>query len=364
MEMVKKEGLGVKRSEVRAILEQEPAYMFNLHQQKEKLSTRKYRPTVVTNLGYLHGDIGFFTKSRHYETPKTYQAGFLICKDALSRYTYLVLLRKSRKEDEMVRAFETLLTMHRAAGHTHPIRGISFDRERSVVSKKVQSYLKKNSIKFTAFKLSRSKAKFAEGGIRIVRTVMARLERHYQDEEGAAAAAGVEGRGKGMAAAPRKRWWNLLGQVADIVNRQQIVVEGKKLGFAPMDVREDNLPEFFAQLYKAAPAYAAAQFNIDPSFVTFKYHEGDYVRAKLIVTSSAVLGEKHSETNLTEEIFRIVAAFPAVTKRMTLAKCYRCANVRSGEIAIFDENDIVRTNPNVFYSDRHVSLASPRRRTR
>lgn len=343
LDMSKKEGLGLKRKDVRSMLEKTPEYMFNLHQQREKHASRKYRPTVATNLGYLHGDIGFFAKSRHYETPKMYQAGFLICKDILSRYTYLILLKKSRKQDEIVRAFKTLLAMHQAAGHSYPIRGISFDKERSVMSNKVQTFLKDKGIKFTAFKMSRSKAKFAEGGIKIVRTVMARLERHYQQQ----------GR-KGEKS--NKRWWNLLGQVAGILNRQEIVIEGKRLGFAPSDIREDNLEKFFEKLYKAAPAYAAAQFNVDSRFVTFKYKVGDYVRAKLIITSSAVIGEKRSETNLTNEVFRILETIPFVTKRMTVGKSYKCVDVRSGKEEIFEEDDIVPTDPNVLYSDRHVPL--------
>lgn len=342
-EMSKREGLGLTRKQVRALLEENQAYMFNLPQQRAQSSSRKWRPVLATNLGYLHGDIGFFQKSKHYETPKTYQAGFLICKDVLSRFTYLILLRKSRKGDEMVRAFETLISMHRAAGHTHLIRGISFDRERSVMSNKVQDFLKKKGIKFTAFKMSRSKAKFAEGGIRIVRATMARLERHYQRESG---------RGQDS----KKRWWNLLGQVSDILNRQAIVVEGHRLKFAPADVREDNLEEFCQALFKAAPALAAAQFRIDPRFATFKYKVGSYVRAKLVVTSSAVIGEKRSETNLTEEVFRIEEAFPHVTKRMTIGKSYKCVDVRSGQAEIFDEEDLVLTNPNAVTWDRHAQV--------
>ena len=343
--MCEREGLGLKRKEVRAVLESDETYAFNLPQQRERSGSRKWRPVLSTNLGYLHGDIGFFAKSKHYETPKTYQAGFLICKDTLSRFTYLVLLRKNRKEDEIVRAFETLMSLHQAAGHTHPIRGISFDRERSVVSKKVQSFLKKRGIKFTAFKMSRSKAKFAEGGIRIVRTVMARLERRYRREAD-------EGSGS------KKRWWNLLGQVADILNAQEIVVEGRRLGFAPGDVRDDNLAEFLDKLHKAAPSLAAAQFRIDSRFAAFKYAVGTYVRAKLVVTSSAVLGEKRSETNVTEEVFRIEEAFPHVTKRSTVGKSYRCANARTGETEIFDEADLVPADPDATSWDRHAPLVA------
>jgi len=166
-------GLAVSQKKVNEILREDPVYLFNLHQQKERLSSRKYRPVIATNLGYLHCDIGYFPLSKHYPTPSTYKSGFLICKDILSRFTYLIVLRKSRKADKIVAALETLEKLHEAAGHTHPILGISFDRERSVLSKKVQSYLRERGIKFTAFKNTKSKAKFAEGGIGLVRKLVA-----------------------------------------------------------------------------------------------------------------------------------------------------------------------------------------------
>jgi hypothetical protein len=49
---------------------------------------------------------------------------------------------------------------------------------------------------------------------------------------------------------------------------------------------------FLEALYKAALDYRSAQFAIDPHHAVFKFSDRDYVRAKLIVTSSAVLGEK------------------------------------------------------------------------
>ena len=112
----------------------------------------------------------------------TFQSGYLAAKDVLLRYVYLVVLKKNRKAASIISAFETLLALHQAAGHTHPIRSISFDRERSVVSKEVQSFLKSKNIKFTSFKMSKSKAKHAENLIKLVRTDVARLERFHQQQ--------------------------------------------------------------------------------------------------------------------------------------------------------------------------------------
>jgi hypothetical protein len=236
--------------------------------------------------------------------------------------------------------------MHEAAGHTHPILGISFDRERSVVGKVVQAYLREKRIKFTAFRNSKSKAKFAEGAIRLVRTLVARLERKYN-----------QGRKAKGGPAPR-RWWNLLGEVAAILNRQEIVVGGKRTGFAPADVSSENYDDFLSALYKAAPAYSAAQFAIDPRHARFKFSVGDYVRAKLIATSSAAIGEKRSETNLTDSAFKIVKAYPFVSRRLGLGNEYLCVDTRTGQEDKFQESDLVITDPAVTTSDRHAPTTS------
>jgi hypothetical protein len=342
LEHARAERLGkISRKKLRDALLVDPAYMFNLHQQKDRLSSRSYRPVLATNLGYLHCDIGFFPKSKHYVTPKDFQSGFLIGKDILSRYVYLVLLRKNRKANSMVSALKTLEAMHQAAGHLHPVRGISFDQERSVVGKVVQAHLRERKIKFTAFKNSKSKAKLAEGAIRLVRTLEARLERKYN--AGSTAKRGV---------APR-RWWNLLGEIATILNRQEIVVGNRRTGFAPEDVNSENSNLFLEALYKAAPDYRSAQFAIDPRHAVFKFSDGDYVRAKLIVTSSAVLGEKRSETNLTDSVYKIAKSYPVVTRTSRLRNEYLCLDTRSGEEAKFAESDLVLTDPSVTTSDRH-----------
>ena len=329
-------GMGLNRKDIQRVLQQNPVYMFNMHQQGKKVGggSRNYRPIVSQTLGTLHCDIGYFAKSRHYETPVTFRAGFLVAVDVVSRYVYLVALKKTKSKEAMVEIFKTLLAVHRAAGHKHAIVSISFDRETSVMSKLVQSYLAEKHISFTSFKMSRSKAKHAEGCIKRVREVMSRLQRHY---------------------GPKRRWWTLLGEVASVLNNREIIIEGKRIdGFTPSSVTFDNLPDFLNKVYKCDPSAYAAQFNIDPELVVFAYPIGTYVRAKLIVTSSAVIGNKHSETNLTDQVFRIVEQKPFVTKRLSVEKGYRCVNLKSGEIEFFSEIDIVPTDPNIVTGDRHA----------
>lgn len=337
MRYAKTSGSSLSRKQVTRLLEQNPVYMFNLHQQGDK-GTRKYRPVVSQTLGTLHCDIGYFAKSRHYETPVTFRAGFLVGVDVVSRYVYLVAMKKSKRKEAMVEIFKTLLAVHRAAGHRHSIVSISFDKETSVMSKLVQSFLAEEGISFTAFKMSRSKAKHAEGCIKRVRETMARLQRHY---------------------GPKRKWWTMLGEVAAVLNNREIVINGKRVeGYTPATVTLDNLPDFLSKVYKTDPSAYAAQFNVDPEGVNFAYPVGTYVRAKLIVTSSAVIGNKRSETNLTDEVFRIVEQKPFVTKLLSIGKGYRCLNLKTGDIEFFSETDIVPTDPNILTGDRHAPQRS------
>ena len=102
------------------------------------------------------------SKSRNFETPPIYQSGFLVVRDVLSRYVYIILLRGNRKAQSMIAAFEKLFELHKQAGHKYPIRSISFDKETSVMSKAVQAFLADNNIKFVPFQMSSSKSKMAE----------------------------------------------------------------------------------------------------------------------------------------------------------------------------------------------------------
>ena len=202
------------------------------------------------------------------------------------------------------------------------------------MSKLVQTFLADKGISFTSFKMSRSKAKHAEGCIKRVRETMARLQRHY---------------------GPKRKWWTLLSEVAIVLNNREIIIDGKRIdGYTPATVTLDNLDDFLNKVYKSDPSAYAAQFNVDPQGVDFAYSVGTYVRAKLIVTSSAVIGNKRSETNLTDQIFRIIEQKPFVTKRLSIGKGYRCLNLRTGEVEFFSETDIVPTDPNVLTGDRHA----------
>ena len=150
-------------------------YHMNMPQQRQRLRAKKYRGIITNTLGNLHCDIGKFPIVREYETPVTFRAGYLIARDVLSRYTYVVLLRKEKSADALVRAFEELLAYHSRVHPGHRIKSVSFDKEPGVMSRKVQSFFSENNISFHAFQMSSSKAKMAEGGIRQIRATIARL---------------------------------------------------------------------------------------------------------------------------------------------------------------------------------------------
>ena len=295
-----------------------------MEQRRQKLNSNKHRPILGVSLGNLHCDIGFFSKSRNFETPPTFQSGFLVARDVLSRFVYIVLLRGNRKAKSMISAFEKIFQMHKQAGHTHPIRSISFDKETSVMSKAVQAFLAEHHIKFVPFQMSSSKSKMAENAIRQIRSVVVRLVRNSNNTE---------------------RWWHLMPNVNNVLNSREIFIDGKPTGFTPEQINQKNLQQYLQEVFKASPAHLFSQFQIDPQLVKFKFPVGSFVRAKLIVTSSAVLGLKRSETNLTRESFGIVAHVPYVAKDLSVGKAYQCKNLKSGEVEIFDEQDLVLTVP-------------------
>ena len=69
------------------------------------------------------------------------------------------------------------------------------------------------------------------------------------------------------------------------------------------------------------------------------------MRAKLLITSSAAIGEKRSETNITYNSFGIVDQIPYITKDLSVGIAYKCLDLKTGEFEIFDENDITLTVP-------------------
>lgn len=318
--------LGYKHLKPAAIarrLRLHPAYLMSSSQTRGVKRWKRYRPIITNTLGILHGDIGFFSVKREYETPVTYRAGFLVLKDVLSRYTYVVILRRNRTAESMVRAFRQAIEHHATVfgPEGHKIKSIAFDQETSVVSKRVQQFLRENNIAFHAFKFTASKSKMAEGAIKLIRKVMARL----------------------LAEHPEKRWWNLLDRAAEILNSQPIRVRGRTLSWRPRDVNVSNLAEFRRDLLKADPVQLFGQYEISPQAVNFKFPVGSAVRPKLLITSSAVVGEKRSETSLEADPFLVTQHIAYVNARFQVGRAYRCVNQRTREEEIFDQDDLAES---------------------
>jgi len=301
-----------------------PAYVMTSSQSRGLKRSNRYRPIVTNTLGMLHGDIGYFPITREYETPVTFRAGFLVLRDVLSRYLYVAIVRKNKSAESMIRAFSDIFEQHEAAFGTkgHKIVSISFDQETSVMSKKVQDFLKSNHIKFHAFKFSSSKSKMAENAIKQIRNVMAKLTQQFPEE---------------------KRWWRLIDAVVDILNHRELVIRGKRLPWRPRDVTVNTLDEFLRDLYKANPAQKLSQYEIAPQTVSFKYSLGTKVRPKLIVTSSAAIGEKRSAISVEQDLFIVTEQIAYVNARFEIGRAYRCTNLRTQEEEIFDEDDLAES---------------------
>lgn len=317
----KREQMGLSRREVANILRSMSEYEMSLHQQRPRLRSRKYRPIVVTSLGHLHGDIGFFPINEHYETPPTYRAGFLICVDILSRFVYIEVLRKNRKAEQIISALTRILQKHNKAGHKHPIRSIAFDQEQSVMGKKVQGFLKENGISFHAFRHSSSKSKMAENTIGRLRALFSKLNVFYNYT---------------------RKWWDMIDDAEYNFNYVwPVVIDGITLPYTPASVTIDNVQDYLDALYKASPVLYFAQFNIDPDKVQFKFEIGNLVRAKLVVVSSAVLGTKRSAKRLTDEVFEITHRSAYLKRNRSVGKLYRCKNISNPkEVENFDQDDL------------------------
>ncbi len=311
------------RSAIAKRLRLHPAYLMNSSQKRINHRWKRYRPIITNTLGNLHGDIGFFSVTREYETPARYRGGFLILKDVLSRFLYVAILHKNRNADSMIKAFQKIFMQHADAfgPDGHKIKSIAFDRETSVMSKKVQDFLAANNISFHPFKYSGSKSKMAENAIRLIRTDLKRL----------------------VAERKQKEWWKLMGDVVRQLNGKEIIINRKHLGWNALDVNKDNLNQFLQDLEKADPARYFGQFQIASHQVKFKFPVGTIVRPKLIVTSSAVIGEKRSEINLEKDPFVITEQIAYVNARLEGAPAYRCVNQRTREEEIFDEHDLAES---------------------
>jgi len=318
-EWVKEQKLPLKKTEIGNIMRLHNAYMFNMPQQLMPKRARMYRPIIINDLGYWHADIGYFAKNKMYEMPETYRHGFLVAKDVLSRRIYATPLLRSKDAKAVINAFQVLFDEHNRHLPNVPVKGVSFDRETAVMGKEVQAFLKKKNIKFHDFQMSSSKAKCAEGGIRQIRSIVARLMKRKMEKD---------------------RWYTLLEVATKILNNQTVIIDGKKLHMTPEGVNEVNLKKFSNRLHKAAPAYFWAQFDIAEELLDFKYQVGTKVRAKLLATSSATIGNKTSEMNLTKELFVIIKRVPYVTRNMKPGKAYRCRNLKTRRTEVFQEDEI------------------------
>ena len=318
----------LKRAAIARRLRLHPFYHMSSFQ-KRNTRRKNYRPIVTNTLGILHGDIGFYSLVREFETPVTFRSGFLILKDVLSRYLHVVILEKTRDANSIIRALKEVLKQHQKqyGPYGHRIKSIAFDREKSVTGTKVQNFLRDNNISFHAFKYTASKSKMAENAIRLIRSDMKKLSE----------ATGKQG------------WWKLINQVVNIQNQKPIKINQKTLfrqnqvPWRPADVNINNLDQFLFDLQKADPVQQFGQFVIAPQLSMFKFPIGSIVRPKLIVTSSAVIGKKRSEISLEEDPFIVKEHISYVNAGFAVGIAYRCVNQRTLEEEIFDEQDLAES---------------------
>jgi hypothetical protein len=119
----------LSKSAIVRALRLHPAYLMSAPQRLKNKRWNRNRPIIAKNLGYLHGDIGFFPITRDYETPKRFRTGFLICKDILSRYTYISVLDTTRDASSMIKALTDIFNQFKKQNHTLQVRCLSFDQE-------------------------------------------------------------------------------------------------------------------------------------------------------------------------------------------------------------------------------------------
>ena len=317
-EFAKRENIKVKRGAIVKLMRLHPIYIDNLHQEREKKRSRKQRPIISNSLGNLHADLGYYSVVREYETPKSFRYGFFVAKDVLSRFVYVELMMGPKSAANMVRVLKRILAKHKKYHPDYPIQSISFDKEPAMMSHEVQKFLKENGIKFFYFEFSATKAKVAEGAIKLLRTDVQRLSKMDN----------------------RKRWWNLLQPAADNLNKKEIILHGKRTGFRPVDLTVDTLKAFLKKVHKLVPGYYFGQFRLPPQLFKFKFQVGEIVRPKIISTSSQAIGKKTSQVNLEADRFKILLHVPFVTTDLNIRRAYKCINIRTEEIEIFSEEDL------------------------
>lgn len=306
---------------IKKMVKLHPSYAESYYQQRGRNLHKRQRAVTANALGFLHADIGFYSRSEDYETPKTFRSGYLVARDMLSRYIYAVPLRGAKSAQALLSAFETLFENHDKAFGTfgHRIHSISFDKERGVMSKAVQAFLKEKGVDFYAFSFSSSKAKGAENAIRYIRNTMRRLRERKSD----------------------KRWWVYLQATVNALNSRPVVVKGKNLGYAPKEVTLETVDDFLDRLYKKVPGVYWSQFEVDPQLVKFKFHVKSIVRPKLVAVSRAVLGEKRSEKALSSVRFVVEKQLAYVTSGSLVNPAYKCIREDNPKVVeVFDEREL------------------------
>lgn len=316
----------VTKQLIRKVLLERPEFQQILPQQRPPGFGRRRRMISTPALGYYHGDVGFFSIQSRYPTPKKYRSGFLVLIDVLSRFVLLEVLPFNRTNKTMIKVFQTIMQRHHQH-HLFPIRGISFDQERSIMSKAVQTFLKQHHITFKDFMYSASKSKLAENTIGRLRSIMYVLEMET-----------------------KKPWWKLLSVAESIFNQQPLEMYGQRLppSWTPSTINEKNLPEFLQLLQHKKPAFFYSHFDINPAYVSFQFNVHDRVKVKTKVMSSQVLGPKRKIHQLSEEQFIIVQRKAYVRLDMSLGKCYTVRVLEEGRVSdsdsrlhVFEEEELV-----------------------
>ena len=308
-----------------------PNYLMSSSQARQRLRSNRNRPMIVTGIGNIHADVGYYSVVREFETPKSFQNGFVIAVDTLTRFIMIYILHKDRKADSMIKAFTDIFKQFQQQYPHQKIKTIGFDREKSVMSHKVQQFFKDKKIMFHPFHNTSSKSQFAELGIKLIRGTIVKMQQKP------------------------KKWWQLIDLAVDSLNSKPIRINNKFLKmkdgsyYTPKNVNMDNVEHFKKQLQKADGSYYFSQFEVDSRWVKFNYKINDFVRPKLIVTSAEVLGTKRSEVTLENEIFIIKKPIAYISRRNTIEKAYVCVGLDSGRKDTFQESELALTvNPNFY----------------
>jgi hypothetical protein len=317
-EFVQNNRLSLTKKEMKKAVRLHPSFMYNMSQERFKRRANLQRPIIMRSLGHLHMDLGYYSVVREYSTPKTYQYGFLIAKDVVSRYTYVQLMNGKKTAKNLERVLKRLLAQHEADHPDYKIKSVSFDKEPGIMSDLVQRFFKENGIAFHAFQFSNTKAKIAEQAIRLLRTDMARLMRFDKS----------------------KRWWSELQNVVKNLNSKPILVNGKNTGYTPKSITSFNVSDFLEKVQKADPSSYFSQFNVITPIVKYKFKVGDLVRPKTIAVSSQALGVKRSQTNLEPDLFVVKKQIPFVARKRIVVPAYKCEHLQTSKVEIFSEEDI------------------------